>query len=227
MAFNNIFGDNEEIKIKEITVIIDYRESQERINLVKKYCSCEVVVEKLDIGDYLIGDICIEYKSAKDFVNSILTKRIWNQLVNISQYPLAAIFIGGDMNEALLFHKNPMSIIPILDGVIATILIKFPNISLVMVDSDKRFAHIIEKLVNQTSRKGLKPIKMQKRGKDISAIRQQILCCIPSIGRKKAIEILEQTTIKDFIEMPAKEMGKLNKVGKKTYIIIKELFFEK
>lgn len=70
-------------------LIIDSREKSEfsgevirkanRINISNKK-------EWLEVGDYVIGDSCFEAKSAQDFLQSIMNKRIWTQVDNMDKH---------------------------------------------------------------------------------------------------------------------------------------------
>ena len=65
---------------------IDSREHSELAEMVIHNCrEINVPYEKewLDIGDYTFGDVCFEAKSAFDFLQSVINKRLWNQLDNM------------------------------------------------------------------------------------------------------------------------------------------------
>ena len=62
-------------------IIVDTREFRSRV--VKELFSKGIIMQSLmlGVGDYLIGeDVCVERKSVKDFVNSLVDKRIFTQL---------------------------------------------------------------------------------------------------------------------------------------------------
>ena len=50
----------------------------------------------LEIGDYVYQDICFEAKSTVDFLQSVINKRLWNQVDNMDrhyEYSLSLIHI--------------------------------------------------------------------------------------------------------------------------------------
>ena len=56
----------------------------------------------LEVGDYVIGDVCFEAKSAMDFLNSVINKRIWTQVDNMDRnYNKNFVVIYGSVNDAL------------------------------------------------------------------------------------------------------------------------------
>ena len=82
-----------------MTVIVDSREPQE----IKNKLDCEV--QKLEVGDYIVGNLLIERKAPSDFVASIISKRLWNQAAELkeikSQNYQSMIAIVGDVWRGL------------------------------------------------------------------------------------------------------------------------------
>ena len=69
-------------------LIIDSREKSDFSNeVIRKANRINVLNKKewLEVGDYVIGDACFEAKSAQDFLQSIMNKRIWTQLDNMDR----------------------------------------------------------------------------------------------------------------------------------------------
>lgn len=64
---------------------------------------CKVEFRKLDIGDYIIGDIIIERKSASDFFSSMVNKRLIRQVEEIKQFDRHLLIVEGFNNE---FYKK-------------------------------------------------------------------------------------------------------------------------
>ena len=87
-------------------LIIDSRENSDfssevistanRINVLNKK-------EFLEIGDYVIGDACFEAKSAQDFLQSIMNKRIWTQVDNMDKnYNNSFVVVYGTAEKAVV-----------------------------------------------------------------------------------------------------------------------------
>ena len=56
----------------------------------------------LEVGDYVMGDVCFEAKSAMDFLNSVISKRIWTQVDNMDRnYNKNFVVIYGSVEDAL------------------------------------------------------------------------------------------------------------------------------
>ena len=63
-------------------IIIDSREDSQLSRHLIEICKREKIdYEKvwLEIGDYIVGDCCIEAKSSADFLQSVRNNRIFNQ----------------------------------------------------------------------------------------------------------------------------------------------------
>jgi ERCC4-type nuclease len=86
---------------------IDSREDSQLSRHVIDLCDKQKIeYEKiwLEIGDYIIGDCCIEAKSAADFLQSVRNNRIFNQLDNMDRaYNKNIILIYGTLDDAIAY----------------------------------------------------------------------------------------------------------------------------
>jgi Fanconi anemia group M protein len=89
----------------KMKLIIDSRENSTLCKLIeRKANNMGVLNEKkwLEVGDYVIGNVCFEAKSAVDFMQSVLNKRIWTQVDNMDKwYDKNFVVIYGSMEDAL------------------------------------------------------------------------------------------------------------------------------
>ncbi len=90
-------------------LIIDSRENSELYEYIKSESHRLMIkTEKqwLEIGDYVFSDMCFEAKSSIDFLQSIISKRIWNQIDNMDRhYEHNFIIIHGSLAEAMEYKK--------------------------------------------------------------------------------------------------------------------------
>ena len=86
-------------------LLIDSRENSDLAKLIiTKANRMNIQNEKkwLEVGDYVIGDVCFEAKSAMDFLNSVISKRIWTQVDNMDRsYNKNFVVIYGSVEQAL------------------------------------------------------------------------------------------------------------------------------
>ena len=59
-------------------------------------------IKRLQVGDYVVGDVCFEAKSTQDFLASVLSKRIWNQVDNMDRnFTKNFVLLYGSVEDAL------------------------------------------------------------------------------------------------------------------------------
>jgi len=89
-------------------LIIDSRENSELTErVIEKAQSLNIPFEKqwLEIGDYVFNDVCFEAKSSFDFIQSIVNKRLWNQLDNMDRaYVNNLVIVYGSFEDGFRKH---------------------------------------------------------------------------------------------------------------------------
>ena len=89
----------------KMKLIIDSRENSKLAKLIEnKANKMGIENEKkwLEVGDYIIGTVCFEAKSAVDFLQSVLNKRLWTQVDNMDKwYDKNFVVIYGSIEDAL------------------------------------------------------------------------------------------------------------------------------
>jgi Fanconi anemia group M protein len=164
-------------------IIVDNREFRSKTvkELFKK--GFDIAPKQLSVGDYIIGDVCIERKSLKDFYDSIIDKRIFGQLKSIkSNYEKKLLIIEGE-DFTRNIHPNAIK------GLIISIMIdyKIPIIFSKDAGETAEFLGVIDKRMDK---KIIPLIAVKKEKSDYnSAI--NLLCLIPGIGIKNANKLLE------------------------------------
>ena len=88
-------------------LLIDSRENSDLTKAVKHECiRLNIMTEKqwIEIGDYVFNDVCFEAKSTIDFLQSVINKRLWNQLDNMDRhYEHCILIIHGSIHQALAY----------------------------------------------------------------------------------------------------------------------------
>jgi ERCC4-type nuclease len=183
------------------------RESPRRKQFLLEF-GVPFIEQRLEVGDYLLGEYPIEYKSWGDLYGSILSGRVYEQAFNLQQYKSPMIAVVGDkfreLNElrkfrkygrGKTFHRDPEEIIR--TG-LATLYKSF-NVSIVMFDSDRDFCLFVAamyKLLNKEPSKYRPIFHKRKAGdinnpKELKKIQENVLCEIPKISVGKAQAILK------------------------------------
>lgn len=173
----------------KIPIIVDTREKQSLIaaNLLEQ--KANIKFEKLDIGDYLVGDTIIERKTFLDFIGSMMSKRLQEQLINLKKYPKQFLIIEGFyynyQSERVKIHENAIR------GMLLSIAIDF-QIPIIYTENEEDTA----KFLILTARKYEKPktnhaIRQSKTAKTLEEQKQFILEGFPGIGPATAKQLLD------------------------------------
>lgn len=186
-----------------MNIYVDSREPEKTFKTLS-LLGYKVERKPLEIGDVLIGDFCIEIKTPNDFVGSMLSDRLWEQLYNLSNYKRRLLLIKGSVND--LYNKSNISLF--YTG-LATAILSY-QIPVVTVNEEDLllFFNAFIKKMNSLG-EGLKPILIKKKNRTLNEKREDILCCLDGIGRKRAKEILSKASFKDLIRMSYSELRRL------------------
>lgn len=92
---------DKKIKKTDFKIIADHREKGSPLLKNLLDFNVDLQLKQLDVGDYMLSsDVCVEFKNARDFLDSIVDGRILTQLRSLVQYPKPLFVIEGDLNEA-------------------------------------------------------------------------------------------------------------------------------
>lgn len=87
-------------------IIVDQREPS-GIPARLRELGVDVEVRQISPGDYVVGEVAVERKTISDFLRSIVTKRIFDQMLRLREaYPVPVILVEGDLAE-ISEQKNP------------------------------------------------------------------------------------------------------------------------
>ncbi|MFA7707962.1 MAG: ERCC4 domain-containing protein [Candidatus Pacearchaeota archaeon] len=168
----------------------------------------ELIIQSLKIGDYLIGKTVIERKTVSDFISSMLSKRLVEQLKQMKQYPLQLLIIEG-IDEQELYKTdtklNPNSI----RGFILSIITNY-QIPIIFTQNYKDTSNYLITLAKQQ----LKPkqeISLHSRiPLTLKEQKQYILEAFPNIGPVKAKKLLEEfKTLSNIFNASEEELTKV------------------
>ena len=204
-------------------LIVDSRENSELYTQIKEECSkLNIPTEKqwLEIGDYVFSDICFEAKSSVDFLQSVINKRLWNQLDNMDRhYEHCILIIHGSIHEALQYKNYVNLNIPnrLLQnkffGAIGRITLD-TDVKVFWTEGPKKAAKLISTLckMRPIERDVIQPHLLKRITTD--DLRLNMLCSIKGISESKAkLLIKEFGSIMEIGEATITEMTKLDGIG--------------
>ena len=182
---NDIFASKKKTISKPIPkekIIIDYREKNSLVpaELINK--NFQIELKELKVGDYLVKDTIIERKTTTDFIQSIINKRIFNQLKEIKQYPNYLLIVEGKFKETKM-HPNAIR------GFILSTTLR-NKIPIIFTKDEEETATYISLLAKKQTREiSLNPSKNNLSPKEQI---QYILESFPNIEPVTAKKLLKQ-----------------------------------
>lgn len=192
----------------KIPIIVDTREKQSLIatNLLEK--KANIKFEKLEIGDYLIGNTIIERKTFSDFVNSIINKRLFDQLREIKKYPNYFLIIESFDYEYGKFniHKNATR------GMLLSIAIDY-QIPTIYTENEEDTANFLILTAKKYERPKQQNNTRQTKSKlTLSQQKQFILEGFPGIGPTLAKNLLNKfPDLKSILNATEEQLKQINK----------------
>lgn len=205
-----------------VKLYIDHREKNSKIprELIKDEIDFEI--KQLQIADFIIQgqdkegkiqNIGIERKTQQDFINSIIDKRIINQLIVLKEnFDFPLLIIEGDENIYKIrdFHPNAIR------GMLASITIDY-QIPILYTKNYRDTAALL-KVIMKRLEKPKNLIGLLKKRKPLTLKEQQelIIESLPGIGPVLAKNLLGKfKNVKKIINAKENKLRKVNKIGPK------------
>ncbi|MAG02530.1 hypothetical protein CMI42_04275 [Candidatus Pacearchaeota archaeon] len=207
---HNIFKSSRKTKPKILPLIIADIHEKNSLVLSSLHESAEVKlqVKSLKIADYLIGDIAIERKTISDLINSMINKRLIQQLKQMEKYPKSLLIIEGNLQEVLDENTN---ISKAIRGLVTSISTN-NNTSIIQTKDYEETSKYLITLAKQQL-KSKTPISLHSRiPKTIEEQKEYILESFPNIGPKKSKALLKKfKTLKQTFNANEEELKEILK----------------
>lgn len=209
-------------KKEELPVVFaDTREGNSKVIRHLSEMEIDVKVQAMAVGDYQVSDeVVIERKTAKDFVDSIVDKRLFKQarsLMEEFKRPLI-ILEGDDLYNGMI---NPNAI----RGSIASIALDF-GISIIPTRNAQDTAAMIKRIAIREQSGEKTPIQIRTDKKPVNLWEQQlfIIESLPNIGTVNAKNLLEHFgTVANIINASESQLQEVEGIGKKTAANIRKV----
>ncbi|MCD6093164.1 MAG: hypothetical protein J7J38_04075 [Candidatus Aenigmarchaeota archaeon] len=192
-------------------IIFDSREKKSLVveNLKTK---CELEEKLLDVGDFLLSDrVCCEKKTTTDFVQSIVDKRMFNQLKNMKEnFPIQLLIIEGNG----LYDNNVNA--DAIRGALASIAINF-RVPILWTKSPKETADMLYIIAKREQFGEKRPIRVrgERKPKDIKRCQEYLIAGLPDIDSIRARNLLKHFKCPEFVFTASeKELRRVNGIGK-------------
>jgi Fanconi anemia group M protein len=206
-----------------------YADAREKGSGVIKYLvdnNVDVKMQNLDVGDFIVSEkVCVERKEVKDFVDSLLDKRLLEQvraLKETFEKPLIIIEGTDDLYSVRKVHPNAIR------GMFAWIAVDMK----VPILHTKDFRDSGELLIalakrEQEEKEGEFSIRGEKKPLSTKELQEFIVSGLPGVGTQLAQSMLEEfKTIKSIANASEEELKKVEKIGDKRASEIRKIFDE-
>ena len=196
-----------------ITIIVDNRELRSAITKALNDYDIRIEVETLEVGDYILSDrVAVEAKTADDFAQSIIDKRLFQQLGALKDsFSIPLLLITGPS----LYGSsgiNPAAI----RGAISAALTGF-NVPVINVQSPEEAAALMFAIARQeqSSRKMTLSIRGKKPVLSMSALQEYIVAGLPGVNTTLAKRLLVQfRSITELANASLEQLSEVQGIGK-------------
>lgn len=196
------------------------------IQIELKKHGLKVERKHLEVGDYAIGEFRIERKSVQDFMSSIYSRRLLDQLYNLKQAEKPILVVVGDIPPKIRWMRIGKKTIPVALSheeqckryatIRANMILAYIsyNVQVFHALDEDDFVEFLCGLYKHSTQKGetLRPLK--RKSKSPKNIRIDVLGCFPNIGKQKADRFSKDYTIKELFSKSPKQLKKI--MGDKT-----------
>ncbi len=200
------------IKSSQIVVYVDSREMKSEVVRRLYEMGVTVRVRNLEAGDYVLSDrVAVERKTVDDFVESIVDKRLFEQLLKLKMYYYKPILIIEGIN--IYKRLNPNAI----RGALATVAVDM-GIPIIQTSNAEETAELIVAIARR-EQEGKEREVSPHVGKTKRTLREQqeyVVSAISEIGPVLARNLLEHfQTIERIATASEDELMKVPKIGRK------------
>ena len=216
VSLKKFISDEENVKI-----YADYREKGSGVIKELIDIGVKINLEKLEIGDYILSsDVAVEYKTMKDFVDSLIDGRLLAQVKALKKYEKPLVIVEGDEDIYSQRNVHPNAI----RGMIATITVDF-NIPILYTKNFRDTAALLAVIAKREQIKQMKDIVLHSQ-KPMTLREQQeyIVSSLPGIGPTLSRPLLKKfKTVKKVINASEEQLKKIDLIGEKKARRIKEV----
>jgi len=194
-------------------VVADFREKGSPVLKILSKYNVDLELKQLSVGDFILSkNVCVEYKIASDFVDSIVDGRLLTQLRSLSQYTKPIILIEGD---PLLYLSRNVSASAVR-GMLATIVLSY-KIPILHSSSPLETAKLLILLASKEQEDSKETFSYHSaKPLDDAALQEYIIGSFPQIGGVLAKSLLENfDSLHKFLSSSEADLKNISLIGTK------------
>ena len=212
---------------KKWKMFVDSREKGSGIARFLVDKDVDVTMQNLDVGDFIVSErVGIERKEIRDFVDSIVDKRVLHQLKSLKdtfERPILIIEGIEDIYSVRKVHPNAIR------GMLAWIAVdlKIPIIYTKDFRDTGEFLITLAKREQEENEKEF-GVRGEKKPLSTKELQEYIVSGLPGVGPSLAKNLLKEfVTVKKIINASEDELKDVDKIGKKKASEIRKVLEEK
>ena len=173
-----------------LRIVADEREKPSGVPDELRSLGVMVEYRLLDVADYIVGSYAVERKSARDFISSLYSGRLFDQAFRIGEaYQRILLVVEGNLWDRVKSGRNPRS----LWGALISAVLDFDLNTFFTPDERQtaQFLFTLAKGGRYRGGSGSQPLIVKKpRTQDIKRIQLSVLASLPGIGPRMAQQLL-------------------------------------
>ena len=141
-----------------VKIIIDKRERNNVVKLLEN-SGLDLEFESLQVGDFILSnDVCVERKTIKDFVSSLIDKRLFNQATDLKNNFQKPLFIlEGNFEDIFeMCNINPNAI----RAAISSLLLDY-QIPIIFANSEEETVAFLKTIAKREQEERKKEISIR------------------------------------------------------------------
>ena len=206
---------------QELVVYVDSREGNSKVIRALDTIGVKVKVNTMAVADYQVSEeVAIERKTAKDFVDSIVDKRLFKQArMMMEEFKKPIMILEGDDFYSGFINPNAIR------GAMTSIALDY-GISIIPTRTAEDTAAMIKRIATREQKGEKRSIQIRTERKPQNLWEQQlfIIESLPGIGPVHAKRMMEHFgTVRAVLEADEKKLQEVEGIGKKTAKNIREV----
>lgn len=212
------------LPLKQVLIMADHRESSSNVLRHLQEFDCLVKVSQLKVGDYICSErVGIERKTVKDFLGSIFSQRLFDQLGSLkASYERPILLIEG--NPELLFIERQVSPNAVR-GALGSIAVDFQVPIIWTLNTPESAAQVYRIAYREQvlEKRGVQ-IRAKTRLPDLARQQEYLVAGLPSVSNVLSRRLLEKfRTPKRVFSAKESQLMKVPKIGEEKARKIRKL----
>jgi len=196
-------------------ITVDDRETSSRVAERLHELGASITLERLEFGDYAIGDrILVERKTVQDFMNTLVERDLFGQIRAMADaVPRPVLIIEGedDLYSVRNIHPNAIR------GTLAAITVDMGVALIRTRDADDTAETLYVLAQREGSERGERKVHPKKSYRSVREEQEYALAAFPNVGMKSARLLLEHFgSLKAIVDAEPEELSSVHGIGEKT-----------